>query len=121
MGRTAEVEERLSQLRAATEDLTFPSESDEPVEVVVVEEPYPWDEARRYQDPVEEQLAQELVSMLSRTQDAARWHAVYLLLCSLTGLRVYRIGAGKSVAVEVYIVGQMDGVMLGLRTVSIET
>lgn len=128
--------ELFSELKEATKDLMFMSESDYPFEV------FRWDKAREVSpdvlrkeagkgadDPVEEKSVDEFFKQAASMQD---WHGndekvtaqkyqalVKLLKERLTDLKVYRVG---SVNIAVFIVGKdEEGDWVGLSTQVVET
>ena len=126
----------LSELKEATKDLLFMSESDYPFEV------FRWDKEREItpdvlrkvagkgaDDPVEERSVDEFFKQAVAMQD---WHGndekvtaqkyqalVKLLKERLTDLKVYRVG---SVNITVFILGKdQAGDWVGLSTQVVET
>ena len=126
----------LSELKEATKDLLFMSESDYPFEVIR------WDKTQEItpdflrkkagkdaDDPIEERSVDEFFKQAASMQD---WHGkeetataqkyqslVKLLKERLTDLNVYRVG---SVNITVFIVGKdQGGDRVGLSTHVVET
>ena len=126
----------LSELKEATKDLLFMSESDYPFEV------FRWDKEREIvpdvlrkeaskgaDDPVEERSVDEFFKQAASMQD---WHGkegkvtaqkyqslVKLLKERLTDLKVYRVG---SINISVFILGKdQAGDWVGLSTQVVET
>jgi hypothetical protein len=110
-------DELMAALTAATEGLTYPSETDAAVVPVrfAPGEVLPWEGV----GGVEEVEVDGFFAALRDVDDAARFHALHQLLWgSVSGLRVYRIG---EVDVAIYVVGELCGETVGIRTRSVET
>ena len=115
----------LNAIRNAIAGLTYPSESDEPFEVIAW--PGGAGGAREQvvaHTPVGRNVVEIPVNTFFRelegTDDAARFRALRQTLeATLTDLHVYRAG---SVKVDVYLVGKTKtGGFAGLHTTSVET
>lgn len=114
----AEIAAFMDDLRAATEGLLYPSETDSEIEPVVLEAPFPWEG-----EEAEEQSPGEFFRELRGHPDAAGFHALHqLLFARLDDLRVHRLGEVK---VEVLVTGRWRGAegdqRIGVRTWSVET
>jgi hypothetical protein len=120
--------DELQPLRQAVQGLLYPSESDEPFEVlqipagpkaVVVSDAVRQLAGRR---KVVEVTPEEFFGGLTGSDDAERFESLRKLLQkTLLNLQIFRIGDGEP-RVEVYLLGKCSGGRIaGLHTISIET
>jgi len=123
----AEMPKEIGELQAAVAGLLYPSESDEPFDVV-------WWQAREGKSAREAVAAHgagrkiETVpidayfSQLDESDDARRFRMLRQTLESrLSDLSVFRVGAGE-VRVDVYLIGRnRNEDWVGVHTVSVET
>jgi hypothetical protein len=119
-------QDELEPLRKAVEGLTYPSESDEPFDVVR------WDAKGTAHDQVaanagngkkiEPVPVDAFFSQLDDSNDADRFHALRRVLQStLTDLQIFRAADGGA-EVDVYLIGRLpSGAWAGLHTISVET
>lgn len=119
-------DQSIDALRKAVDDLTYPSESDEPFEV------FQWDSAGTAREQVashagkdrtiEEVPVKAFFAQLEGSDDALRFqHLRQLLDSTLTGLQIFRIGVGET-RVDVFLMGRLGKAQwAGLHTVSVET
>lgn len=111
----------LEQLRAATEELTYPSESDAGVCVEVIGQDPPWLKAKRVGLAVEVRPPTEFFQPLRKTDDAARWHTLEtLVMGGLDEPKYYRVG---EVRVRIFVAGKdrESGELVAITTESVET
>ena len=119
----------IAKLKVAVEGLTYPSESDEPFDVVRWDNPG----GLAIQAVVGQHAAKgrkikqvsvdDFFAALKDSDDVERYVSLRKTLESVTrGLRVFRVGEGE-VRVDVYVVGNStDGrSVVGVHTVSVET
>ncbi|MGC4033606.1 MAG: nuclease A inhibitor family protein [Tepidisphaeraceae bacterium] len=114
-----------ARLASAVDGLLYPSESDEPFEVIdrplakgqtVRQAAHGWFESK---SPVIEQPVDEFFAALEGSDDEARFAALRELLeAGLTDLSVFRVG---EVQVEVFLLGRAGDRLIGLKTLSVET
>jgi hypothetical protein len=116
----------VNALREATAGLEYPSESDAPFDV------FRWPggggsareavAAHAGARKIEEVTVDEFFQQLEGSEDADRFRQLRRVLESqLSGLKIFRVGAGE-VKVDVYLVGRArSGDWVGLHTVSVET
>lgn len=116
----------LEELQRAVEGLTYPSESDEPLDV------FSWDGKGKALEQVaahagkdrkiEEVQAETFFSQLDDSDDSGRYRQLQrLLTSSLEPFTIARVGAGE-VRVDIYLIGKLaTGEWVGLHTVSVET
>lgn len=121
-------DEALQRLRKAVEGLTYPSESDEPFDVLV------WDGAtgKTVRDVVAERVGrgrkvtavsvEAFFGQLDGADEAPRYRELRAALeKSMKELSTFRVGDGE-VRVDVYVVGRLsDGHVAGVHSVSVET
>jgi hypothetical protein len=115
----------VEELRKAVDGLLYPSESDEPFEVIV------WPAAPGTASDqimahapgpaIGEGSVAEFFDELKTSEDAQRFANLRAMLeSSLVELGIFRVGAGAEIGV--YIVGRLTGgEWAGLRTMSVET
>jgi hypothetical protein len=119
----------LAKLKSAVEGLTYPSESDEPFDVVCWENPKnaPLQQLvtqRAGSDrPVKTVAVDEFFAQLQGSDDAKRFHLLRRTIQAIArGVQVFRSGEGE-VRVDVYLIGyaNTDQSVVGVHTVSVET
>jgi hypothetical protein len=122
-------DDAMKKLKAAVQGLTYPSESDEPFDVVRWENPQGLDPARVLEAKVGKGRNVRAVSpdeffgALRDADDAERYAALRKVLeLVVQQLKVFRVGEGE-VTVDVYVVGlaKADRSVVGVHTVSVET
>jgi hypothetical protein len=122
-------DDAMKKLKAAVQGLTYPSESDEPFEVIRWENPQGLDPERVLEAKVEKGRKvravppDEFFGALREADDAQRYEALRKVLESVVQqIKVFRVGEGE-VKVEVYLVGlaKADRAVVGVHTVSVET
>jgi len=119
---------QLQALATAAENLTYPSESDEPFDM------FHWkgsskssaEQALRQHAGRERQMGRvsfdEFFSALDDADNAPRFEALRRVLeAQLRELTIYRVGEGEA-EVDIYLMGRLpDGDWAGLHTCSVET
>ncbi len=119
----------IAKLKAAVEGLTYPSESDEPFDVVRWENinglPIESLVARHAaKDRKIKQVAvEDFFAALKDSDDAGRYESLRKVLASVTReVTVFRVGEGE-VRVDAYVLGSStaDRSIVGVHTVSVET
>jgi hypothetical protein len=118
--------EDLAKLKKAIDGLTYPSESDEPFDVVI------WDANGTAADqvaahaakdrPIEPVPFEKFFEQLQDSEDVARYQQLRQVMASLLhDLTAFRVGQGD-VRVDVFVIGKSrSGDWCGLHTVSVET
>jgi hypothetical protein len=119
----------LDMLRAAVKGLTYPSESDEPFDVMRWENPKGADIPTVLAANVgkgraiREVSVDEFFGQLEDADETLRYRALRATLESMaSGVRPFRVGEGD-VRVDVYVLGQckIDKLIVGVHSVSVET
>ena len=119
----------IEALKRTVQDLTYPSESDEPFDVIAWVDPGTADVARVVEERVRKNRkirkvpVEEFFAALREADDAERYNALRQTLESLIKqLQIFRIGQGE-VRVDVYLLGLEKGGarIIGLHTISVET
>jgi hypothetical protein len=118
----------IEQLKKAVDGLTYPSESDESFDVFRWEAkgpPSAKDQVTSHAGAgraIEEVPIDPFFDQLEGSDDIDRYRQLQRLLKSLlSGVKVFRVGAGE-VRVDIYILGKTkSGDWAGLHTVSVET
>ena|SRR5579859_2205615 len=119
----------VASLREAVEGLTYPSESDEPFDVVEWEAAEGVDLLALVEGhdgngrKVEEVLVDDFFVALEEAEDAEQYQVLRGALESVVAeLKVFRVGEGE-VRVDVYLIGVVKGgrSIVGVHTVSVET
>lgn len=118
--------DELQPLRTSVEGLTYPSESDEPFDVLR------WDAHGTARDQVaahagkgrkiEPVTVDTFFQQLDDSDDADRFHALrQLLQTTFKDLQIFR-ASGDGTEVDVYLIGRLpSGNWAGLHTISVET
>lgn len=116
----------VARLKQAVDGLTYPSESDEPFDVVV------WIGPGSARDQIiahaakgrsiDEVPVETFFAQLDDADEAPRYRQLQqLLIADLQNFSIFRVGAGE-VRVDIYLLGRtQDGSWAGLHTISVET
>jgi hypothetical protein len=125
----AQIQDDIAKLKEAVAGLTYPSESDEPFEVVRWENPGRVDVAGWVGEhggkgrKVKQVGISDFFEALRETDDAERYELLRRTFQDVArDVKVFRVGDGE-VSVDVYVLGnsRTDGSVVGVHTVSVET
>ena len=128
-GQLAQMQDDIAKLKAAVDGLTYPSESDEPFDVVRWENPGRVDVAVLAGEhvgkgrKVKQVPVDEFFEALREADDAERHEQLRRTLEGVVrDVKVFRVGDGE-VSVDVYVLGssRVDRSVVGVHTVSVET